>query len=127
MAHCLNCNKKLTPRNTKYCSNFCQADLVSKTVIKRWLDGGTAVKGVTLQIKKAVRAFLLQESDFKCTDCGWGEKHPSDGRSTLQVHHIDGDASNSRRENLKVLCPNCHSITASYGSRNPTSARKRYL
>ena len=30
---------------------------------------------------------------------------------TLEVHHIDGDNTNNVIENLKLLCPNCHSYT----------------
>ena len=32
----------------------------------------------------------------------------------LHVDHIDGDASNNLRQNLRLLCPNCHSQTATY-------------
>ena len=51
----------------------------------------------------------------KCENCGietWlGEP------INLEVHHINGDRTNNSLENLKLLCPNCHSYT-------PTFARK---
>ena len=36
----------------------------------------------------------------------------------VEVHHIDGDKSNNQLENLQLLCPNCHSYTDNYGSKN---------
>lgn len=37
---------------------------------------------------------------------------------TLHVHHINGDRKDNRLENLKLLCPNCHSYTDNFGSKN---------
>lgn len=37
---------------------------------------------------------------------------------TLQVHHIDGDCLNDSPENLKFLCPNCHSQTPNWCNTN---------
>jgi hypothetical protein len=45
---------------------------------------------------------------------------------TLQIDHIDGDWSDDRQENLRLLCPNCHAITTTWcrgGSRRPTRSR----
>lgn len=36
----------------------------------------------------------------------------------LEVHHIDGDRTNDVQENLILLCPNCHSYTANFRSKN---------
>ena len=36
----------------------------------------------------------------------------------LELHHIDGDKSNNELTNLQLLCPNCHSYTDNYGSKN---------
>lgn len=30
---------------------------------------------------------------------------------TLEIDHINGDWSDDRAENLRLLCPNCHAIT----------------
>ena len=36
----------------------------------------------------------------------------------LELHHIDGDKSNNNLNNLQLLCPNCHSYTDNFGSKN---------
>lgn len=36
----------------------------------------------------------------------------------LQVHHIDGDKTNNKLENLQLLCLNCHSYTNNFGTKN---------
>jgi hypothetical protein len=60
--------------------------------------------------KKLLAANLLED---KCDGCGLG---PSwNGRKlTLQLDHIDGDRMNNARDNLRLLCPNCHSQTDTF-------------
>ena len=36
----------------------------------------------------------------------------------LELHHINGDHNDNRLENLQLLCPNCHSYTETYRSKN---------
>lgn len=36
----------------------------------------------------------------------------------LEVHHIDGDNTNNKLDNLQILCPNCHYFTDNYKSKN---------
>lgn len=64
-----------------------------------------------------LRALLEIERKYVCITCGqnsvWQNKE-----ITLQIDHIDGDNFNNCRENLRFLCPNCHSQTDTYGSKN---------
>lgn len=76
------------------------------------------VKGSTISISK-LREKLLKEGfkEHKCEnpECGLSEWH---GKPIpLQLHHINGDRTDNRLENLQLLCPNCHAMTDNYCGR----------
>ncbi|MEU1461081.1 HNH endonuclease [Streptomyces sp. NPDC005727] len=49
----------------------------------------------------------------ECAECGIGPEWL--GRPmTLEIDHVNGDWSDDRRENLRLLCPNCHAITSTW-------------
>ena len=61
---------------------------------------------------------LLAEGikEHKCECCGNSEWL---GRKiVLELHHIDGNRNNNSLDNLILLCPNCHSMTDNFKSKN---------
>ena len=60
------------------------------------------------------RIRVLMEANFKCEECSFDQTR-SDGTSILQIDHIDGNNTNNSRANLRVLCPNCHALTKTWG------------
>ncbi len=57
--------------------------------------------------------------DKKCEECGWA-KMSEDGRIPLELDHINGDRHDNRLENLRILCPNCHSLKTTHRGLNRT-------
>lgn len=62
---------------------------------------------------------LYQESVKQpmCEICGWAQQAP-DGRIPLELDHINGDRHDNRLENLRILCPNCHSLQPTHRGKN---------
>jgi hypothetical protein len=122
---CLDCGVKLRRRyGRKYCSYKCQQDFARKIRIKRWLAGeisGGSWHGVT----NWVRYWLVRQFGEKCVKCGWAEVNPATGRIPVQVEHRDGDPNNHSPENLCLLCPNCHSLTSTFGGLNKGYGRSQ--
>lgn len=58
-----------------------------------------------------------------CELCGWAQRSP-DGRVPVELDHINGDRNDNRLENLRVLCPNCHSLQTTHRGLNKRSRRK---
>ncbi|HSW37500.1 MAG TPA: HNH endonuclease [Candidatus Saccharimonadales bacterium] len=63
------------------------------------------------------RLFLLGLKEAKCELCGWAERSP-DGRIPVELDHINGTHSDNRLENLRILCPNCHSLQPTHRGKN---------
>lgn len=55
--------------------------------------------------------------------CEWEKKHPITGVTPLEVDHIDGNAHNNRESNLRLICPNCHSLTSNFRNLNKGKGR----
>ena len=83
----------------KYLSKLCEHSSLSSSNVKNLL-------------------FRLNLKENKCEICGLSEWLGTPIQ--CELHHINGDPTDNRVENLQILCPNCHSQTDNFRSRNRT-------
>jgi hypothetical protein len=111
---CLSCGS-LT-KNNKYCSNTCQQIHEFETITAPSIIEGK------ISDRKVLRSFLIKRDGYQCVRCQlseWmGEPIP------LCLDHTDGDPSNHKPENLRLLCQNCHGLTPTFAGRNRGNGRK---
>jgi hypothetical protein len=124
--NCKNCGdgfKTSKSANKIYCSNSCQQEFQGKEIIAAWFSGEIGMYHAGLQIRKPIRTYLIKEANNECSKCGWHEVNETTGTSPLEIDHIDGNWLNEAKENLRVLCPNCHSLTPTHKALNKGNGR----
>lgn len=119
---CKRCGKDICSENKSGYCQHCLYQVKREEKIQQWLNTGDTGYTVNTTIRGAIRDYIAQEQDNKCAICGisniWNEKILN-----FVLDHIDGNAANSCRDNLRLICPNCDSQLDTYKSRNKNSAR----
>ena len=72
--------------------------------------------------KSAIKDELIKERGHKCECCGISEWQNQP--IVLQLHHIDGNSNYNVRDNLMLLCPNCHSQTDNWCNRKNINSKQ---
>jgi len=109
-----------------YYSNRCQQQAQYEVYIERWKAGlETGVVGAAA-ISRHIRRYFISKQGEKCQQCNWQERNPVTEKVPLTIDHIDGNCLNNVELNLRLLCPNCHSLTPSYGNLNRGRSQRYY-
>ena len=128
-AICKNCGKIISPltwNKQQFCNKDCAGEYKSKKAYENYLlNSGKHYKASYSPVH--FKKFILAEQNNKCAKCGI-EPIWMNIILIFILDHIDGNASNNGRKNMRLVCPNCDSQLDTYKSKNKNSSRKeRYI
>lgn len=127
---CPTCGNSVPKENRRFCSNSCvtlpgaeHRNLRYEDYIAQWKRGKVSgLRGGT-SLSMHIRRYLFEQRGPQCWVCNWSQVNPVTGRVPLHVDHIDGCWGHNHESNLRLLCPNCHSLTPTYGVLNKGRGR----
>ncbi len=100
-----------------FCSFKCYSDF------KR-IKNADMISSGAVYSHETMKRYLLETRGNTCEICGitdlWNGKP-----IVMQQDHIDGNSDNNALHNLRLLCPNCHSQTDTYGSKGSGNRYKK--
>lgn len=90
-------------------------------------DSEVFCKNSTYVNNKSLKERLIKDHnwEYKCSECGVGDIY-NDKPLSLQLDHINGVNCDNRFENLRFLCPNCHSQTETFSGKKTKLPPKKY-
>lgn len=118
---CLVCSKPLNERHKRFCDIDCFCEFQFQTVTRKRVESGL------VWVNSTLHKYLCKVVGNVCNICNIGPVW--NGKVLrLQVDHIDGNSDNNFPNNLRLLCPNCHSQTDTFTNRQKKNNRRnRYL
>jgi hypothetical protein len=126
--YCLNCDSEIisTWSKQKFCEKECEIAYKVNKKYEDYLVNQLKYCGGNFNMRW-IKKHISTEQENKCAICSL--QNTWNGKPLVFVlDHINGDAYNNTRDNLRLICHNCDSQLDTYKSKNKNSSRKeRYL
>lgn len=119
---CRICNSSIYSGSKSGLCFKCYNEERKKEKLENWLNNGDTGYQIGTTIRGCIRDYIYKEQNGKCAICNmddvWNGK-----MINFILDHIDGNAANNHRSNMRLICPNCDSQLDTFKSRNKKSAR----
>ncbi len=120
---CPICGKEPERAYYKYCSNACQQEYQYRVYIGRWKSGDKQGLNTIGLVSPYIKRYLRRKYGDKCCLCGWSKVNTTTEKVPLVADHIDGNWKNNTEENLRLICPNCDSLSPTFAALNKGNGR----
>lgn len=124
---CLYCKTQIPRKkhkSIKFCSNACQGYYRSYEKYKDYLSNQESYNGYK-KTMQWVKKYIISEQEGRCDICKieqfWNNKP-----MVFILDHINGDACDNSRNNLRCVCPNCDSQLDTYKAKNIGKSTRKY-
>ncbi|MDO8515289.1 MAG: HNH endonuclease signature motif containing protein [bacterium] len=77
----------------------------------------------TKNLSEHLKRYLTEKQGAYCFLCKWAERNPVTKKVPLEVDHINGDSEDNDENNLRLICPNCHSLSPNFRNLNKGKGR----
>lgn len=114
--HCRYCGSDIShKKGNTYCDLECKLS---------WDWENKEVPKIEAGLGGNIKRYLVEKYGSVCSECGLGTMW-NNKPLTLQLDHIDGDSDNNLPSNCRLLCPNCHTQTDTWGAKGAGSRYKK--
>ena len=117
---CVRCGEGVA-RGATYCSLGCSIEYKKEKRVEDWLSE-RFIPAHIQSIDSSIRPWILNDQMGLCSICRGPQEH-NGIKLTFILDHIDGNSEDNRRNNLRMICPNCDSQLPTYKSKNKGNGR----